>query len=133
MLQQALESVKTFRGLMNEGNISEHNRRITDDFFAVFSMGDDSSFETFNAEQYREGNLEAGKAYEGRSPFWEYKNLGSGVRSDNEIIISSQIDFYLNKRLIKMAFCTEIYRKEEGVWKLVRQYMEKYDPDRGTE
>ncbi|HEX7064354.1 MAG TPA: hypothetical protein VF199_04740 [Bacillales bacterium] len=128
MLKEALTGVRSFRRLMNEGKIAEHNKRVTDDFFAVFSMGDDSSFETLNAEQYRDGSLEAAGAYEEKNPCWDYRDLGSGIRSDNEIIVSSQIDFYLNKRLIKKAFCTEIYRKEEEVWKLARQYMEKYSP-----
>ncbi|HET7578410.1 MAG TPA: hypothetical protein VFK33_03940, partial [Bacillales bacterium] len=65
----------------------------------------------------------------GKNPCWDYRDLGSGMRSDNEIIVSSHIDFSLNKRLMMSAFCTEIYRREEGVWKIVRQYMEKYRPD----
>jgi hypothetical protein len=128
-LNQALAAVKSFRELMNDGDVVEHNRRITDDFFAVFSMGDDSSFETLNAEQYRTGSLEAAKIYEGKNPRWQYTDFGSGLRSDKEIIVSSQIDFSLNKRLIMKAFCTEIYRNRDEVWCLARQYMEKYHPE----
>ncbi|HET7579583.1 MAG TPA: DUF4440 domain-containing protein, partial [Bacillales bacterium] len=96
MLKEALEGVKSFRRLMHEGTAAEQNELIADDFFAVFSSGRDASYEAYNAEQYREGNREALKQYEGKNPCWDYRDLGSGMRSDNEIIVSSHIDFSLN-------------------------------------
>lgn len=122
-----LKHVNHFHQLQNEGRASEMNKLVSDDFFAVFSLGNDSSCDTYDAEQYRSGNLQAEKLYEGKEPHWDYRILGSGMRSDKEIVVSAHIDFYLKDELIKKAFCTEVYRMEEATWKLLRQYMEKYN------
>ncbi|WP_404451766.1 nuclear transport factor 2 family protein [Virgibacillus necropolis] len=126
-MESLLKKVEHFHQLQNNGRAAEMNQLVSDDFFASFSLGHDSSFHTYNANEYRSGNLQAEKIYEGKRPRWEYCILGSGIRSDNEFVVSAHIDFYLDHELIKRAFCTEVYRKEQEKWKLLRQYMEKYD------
>jgi hypothetical protein len=122
-----LEHVTCFHQLQNEGKTSEMNKLVSDDFYGVFSLTNDGSYETYDAEEYRAGNLQAEAFYENQNSYWEYTIVGTGVRSKQEVIVSAHIDFYLNDQLKKKAFCTEVFRMEEGRWKLLRQYMEKYD------
>jgi hypothetical protein len=129
MLEKAMEGIKYYRKQMNDCNFTEVNRLVADDFFAVFSLGKERSFEIYHAEDYRNGNLEVAKLYEGKQPIWDYKDLEIGKLSDDEVIVSSKIDFYLEGVLKMHALCTEIYRYEAPDWKHVRQYMEKYQPN----
>jgi hypothetical protein len=122
-------AVAEYRDLMNQGHIAATNALLTDDFFAVFSLGKPGEFETYHADQYRRGNLEVEKYYEGKNPHWEYTDLSWGMRDETEFVISSAIDFTLNGELIMKALVMEIYRADGGSWKLARQYMEKYRPD----
>jgi hypothetical protein len=133
IVADVLKAVTEFRGLMNEGRVDETNALVTDDFFAVFSLGKPGEFETYDAGEYRRGNLEANQYYAGKNPYWEYSDLSWGMRDDTEFIISSKIDFTLNGGLIMKALVTEVYRFEDGQWKLARQYMEKYHPENPSE
>lgn len=56
------------RKMMNEGRIIELNALITDDFFAVFSLGKVGEYETYDANAYRQGNIEAHEYYYGKNP-----------------------------------------------------------------
>lgn len=129
ILEETLSSVRKCRELMNEGKVEEINRRITDDFIAVFSSTEPQGFNTFNAEQYREGNIQALQSYEGKKPHWKFEDLEAKVRSDHEIVVSSKVTFSLNEQPYMHALCMEIYRYENNEWKLARQYMEKYKQD----
>lgn len=129
LVLEAKNAVTEFRALMNDGRVDETNALVTDDFFAVFSLGKPGEFETYDACEYRRGNLQASQYYAGKSPYWAYTDLSWGMRDDTEFIISSKIDFTLNGGLIMKALVTEVYRLEGGQWKLARQYMEKYKPE----
>lgn len=121
-------SVVKIRELMNEGRITELNNLISDDFFAVFSLGKPGAFETYDAEAYRRGNIQAHEYYFGKHPRWDYTDFSSGMRNNDEFIISSAIDFSLDGQLKMKALVTEVYQLAQNQWKLLRQYMEKYSP-----
>ncbi|HET6872170.1 MAG TPA: hypothetical protein VFH42_04195, partial [Sporolactobacillaceae bacterium] len=122
MIKNALEGIQYFREQMNLCRFSEVNRLVADDFFAVFSLGKERSIEIYRAEEYKLGNLEVAKLYEGRNPYWDYKDIENGMRFEDEVIVSSKIDFYLEGSLLMHALCTEIYRYDDPDWKLARQY-----------
>jgi hypothetical protein len=125
---QPLMIAKNNRDMMNDGRISERNSLVSDDFFAVFSFGNEGEVETYHAEQYRQGNVEAHEFYLGKNPHWHYADLHWGMRSDNEFVVSSTIDFTLNSELVMKALVMEVYRFEDGYWRLLRQFMEKFRP-----
>ena len=127
MSENLLENIKQYHQLMNEEKGKEANDLVSDDFFAVFCLGDDQSYETYQAEAYRAGNLEALEYYKGKRPRWDYHYLSTAQRSEYEVIVSSEIDFYLDSVFKMKALCMEIYRNEQGTWKLLRQYMEKFN------
>lgn len=129
----AKNAVTDFRDLMNQGRIDETNALVTNDFFAVFSLGKAGEFETYDAIQYRHGNMEANQYYTGKNPHWRYTDLSWGMRDEAEFIISSTIDFTLGGDLIMKALVTEVYRLDGERWMLARQYMEKYSPEDPTE
>ncbi|MFC4618232.1 hypothetical protein ACFO4N_05755 [Camelliibacillus cellulosilyticus] len=128
MALTAIEGIRYYREQMNKENVADINRLVADDFFAVFSLGKNRNIETYDAEHYRSGNLEVFKLYEGKNPVWDYTDFQLGQRFDDEVIVSSQIDFFLDGHLLMKALCTEVYREESGEWKLARQYMEKFKP-----
>lgn len=118
---------KQFRDLMNEQRVAEVNHLVSDDFFAVFVLGDESEVETYHAEQYRRGNEQAFAHYDGKKPHWHYTDLKCGRRSDTEFVITSFIDFTLADEPVMRALVMEVYRYEaDGQWRLLRQYMEKF-------
>lgn len=125
-------AIAQIRNMMTEGRIEELNTRVTDDFFAVFALGQPGHFETYDALQYRQGNIAAHEYYHGQNPRWEYTDFSSGVRGEIEYIVSSAIDFTLNGQLQMKALVTEVYRLVDGQWNLARQYMEKYQPQGAT-
>lgn len=61
MMGQPAEIAKQIRDLMNEGRITELNRLVSDEFYAVFAIGKPGEFETYDADQYHQGNIEAHK------------------------------------------------------------------------
>ncbi len=126
--KDALRRVMERREMLNNGQVHENNALVADDFFAVFALGNPGEFETYNAEQYRAGNLQAVELYRGKSPHWGYTDHNWGYRSDTEFVISSSIDFSLNGELFMRAMVMEVYRRRDSEWLLVRQYMEKYKP-----
>jgi len=131
-LTEALKSVSFIRELMNQENAAEANRRITEDFFAVFSSAGQNGFDTFYAGQYREGCIQALQSYEGKNPHWHYEDLEAKMRSDDELLVTSKVIFSLNRTPFMHALCMEIYRREQDEWKLARQYMEKYKEDKDS-
>jgi hypothetical protein len=125
---QAMTSVIEIREMMNQGRITELNSLVSGDFFSVFSLGKIGEYETYDAESYRQGNIDANEYYSGKNPRLDYTDFSSGMRGETEFIISSAIDFSLNGELKMKALVTEVYRLEQDRWKLARQYMEKYIP-----
>lgn len=123
-----MPTVIEIREMMNQGRITELNALVSDDFFAVFSLGKPGEYETYDAKVYRQGNIDANEYYSGKNPRWDYTDFSSGMRDDTEFVISSAIDFSVNSELQMKALVTEVYRLEQEQWKLVRQYMEKYLP-----
>lgn len=123
-----MPSVIEIREMMNQGRIAELNALVSDDFFAIFALGKAGEHETYDAETYRQGNIDADEYYSGKNPRWDYVDFSSGLRDDTEFVISSAIDFSLNGELRMKALVTEVYRLEQSQWKLTRQYMEKYLP-----
>jgi hypothetical protein len=123
-----MEFVVEIREMMNEGRITELNALVSDDFFAVFSLGKPGAYEIYDAKVYRQGNIDANQYYSGKNPRWDYTDFSFGMRDDTEFVISSAIDFSLNGELVKNALVTEVYRFEQNQWKLARQYVEKYQP-----
>ncbi len=128
-------AIEAQRRRMNEGAVEDVNRRISDRYFGVFCLASAGSYETYNAQQIREGNLASDRYYRQelkKTPIWNYTDLEIGMRGDNECVIASRIDFTLDGDLIMHALVTEVYAFENGDWMLARQYMEKYRPIVGS-
>lgn len=125
----ALQAVQQYRELVNQGRVAEVNALVTDDFFAVFSLGNPGEeYETYTADQYRSGNEEAKAYYQGKYPRWHYTDLASAMRGESEFVITAKIEFTLNGDPVMNALVMEVYRLDGGAWKLARQYMEKHRP-----
>lgn len=120
------------RQLMNEGRVNESNQQVSDRYFGVFCLAKSGTYETYHAQEIREGNVTADRYYrkeQQKTPYWHYTDLEIGMRGDDECVVSSRIDFTLDGELIMHALVTEVYALEYGQWMLLRQYMEKYRPD----
>jgi hypothetical protein len=126
MINEGLKAVKEYRTVLNTGNAEEINKWISDEFIGYFGYYEDRDYEIYRSEQYRLDNIETFKMYEGKNPWWEFRDLTQSLREENELILSSIIDFYLLQQKVASALAVEVFRKENGVWKLFRQHMEKY-------
>lgn len=47
-----------------------------------------------------EDNIETLKSYEGQKPYWKYKDLTHSLRTENELILSAIVDFYLQDKKV---------------------------------
>ncbi|MFT4416437.1 DUF4440 domain-containing protein [Fredinandcohnia humi] len=126
METEALEAVKRYRDVLNKGTVFEVNEWISNDFVGYFGYYNDRDYEVYTGESYKKGNIETLQSYEGKNPYWEYKDVTYNLRSENEIILSSIVTFYLSGKQAATALAMEIFKKEESGWKLYRQHMERY-------
>ncbi|MEH7225395.1 DUF4440 domain-containing protein [Bacillus sp. JJ1566] len=126
MFQEALNAVYDYRKDLNEGNIEKINAWISDDFIGYFGYYTDKEFEIYRVDSYKLSNIETIKSYEGKSPYWKYTDLTHNLRSPDELILSSIVEFYFQEEKVATALAMEVFKKESGVWKLFRQHMERY-------
>lgn len=127
MEQEALLAVKSYRKDLNGGEIEKINSWISDSFIGYFGYYNDKDYEIYRGEDYRMDNVETLKNYEGKQPYWKYIDLTYNLRGDDELILSSIIEFYLKKQKVATALAMEVFKKEENEWKLYRQHMESYE------
>ncbi len=121
------EAFRAHVAAVNSLSLEATNAWISDDYFGVFCVGDAGTYELYRADDIREGSRQALTLYEGREPYWAYEPLSSGARG-SEFIQVSRLDFSLGGDVVMSALVTEVFRLEDGGWKLVRQYMEKFRP-----
>jgi hypothetical protein len=126
MEDEALKAVGEYRSVLNNGDVNEVNTWISDDFIGYFGYYNDRDYELYSGDSYKSSNIDTFNSFKGKSPYWEYNNLTHNLRSENEIILSSIINFYLSGDKVASALAMEIYKKEPGGWKLYRQHMERY-------
>jgi hypothetical protein len=126
MINEGLNEVNEYRRLLNLGEVHEINKWISDDFIGYFGYYEDRDYEICRGEQYRLDNIETFKMFEGKNPFWDYNDLTHSMREENELILSSIVDFYLLGQKVASALAVEVFRKVLSGWKLFRQHMEKY-------
>lgn len=127
MGNEALKAVFDYRKVLNSGDVQKINEWISDDFVGYFGYYSDRDYEIYRGEAYRLDNLETFKGYEGKEPYWHYNDLTSNLRSSNELILSSIVDFYLQKEKVASALTVEVFKREANGWKLFRQHMERYE------
>lgn len=126
MLNEALKAVEEYRKVLNSNDVNEVNTWISNEFVGYFGYYNDRDYEVYDGDSYKSSNIETFESYIGQNPQWQYTDLTSNLRSENEIIFSSIIDFYLSGKKLASALAIEIFKKEQGVWKLYRQHMERY-------
>lgn len=126
MLQEALNAIEQYRNVLNTGTVFEVNEWISDNFIGYFGYYHDRDYEIYRGESYKLDNIETFKAYEGKNPLWSYSDLTHSLRSPDEVILSSIVDFYLSNTKVASAMAIEVFKKESGGWKLYRQHMERY-------
>ncbi|CAG9621532.1 DUF4440 domain-containing protein [Sutcliffiella rhizosphaerae] len=126
MEKEAIKAVEEYRSILNEGEVEEVNKWISDDFIGYFGYYNYRDYEVYNGESYKESNIETLNSYKGKNPYWEYQDLTRNLRSENEMILSSIIDFYISGEKVATALAMEIFKKERDGWKLYRQHMERY-------
>jgi hypothetical protein len=126
VLNEALKAVEEYRKVLNSNDVNEVNKWISNEFVGYFGYYNDRDYEVYNVDSYKRSNIETFASYKGQNPQWQYTDLTSNLRSENEIIFSSMIDFYLSGKKLASALAIEIFKKEQGVWKLYRQHMERY-------
>ncbi|WP_251041117.1 DUF4440 domain-containing protein [Bacillus sp. ISL-45] len=102
------------------------NKWISSEFIGYFGYYNDRDYEVYNGDSYKRSNIETFESYKGQNPQWQYTDLTRNFRSENEIIYSTIIDFYLSGEKVARALAIEIFKKEQEGWKLYRQHMERY-------
>ncbi|MCM3575356.1 DUF4440 domain-containing protein [Mesobacillus subterraneus] len=126
MLNEALKAVEEYRNVLNSNDVNEVNKWISKDFIGYFGYYNDRDYEVYTGASYKLSNVETFESYQGKNPQWQYTDLTSNLRSENEIILSSIIDFYFSGKKVASALAIEIFKKEQEGWKLYRQHMERY-------
>ncbi|RTR35162.1 DUF4440 domain-containing protein [Robertmurraya yapensis] len=126
MLEEALLAVEKYRDVLNSGNAHEVNKWISDDFIGYFGYYADRDYEIYRGEAYKFGNVETIGAYKDKNAKWVYQDLTRNMRTENELILSAIVDFYFSDQKVASALAMEVFKCEEGSWKLFRQHMERY-------
>ncbi|AXY10033.1 DUF4440 domain-containing protein [Bacillus anthracis] len=126
MMNEALYAIEEYRNELNTGNIEKINNWVSDDFIGYFGYYNDRDYEVYRGETYKEDNIETLKSYEGQNPYWNYKDLTHSLRKENELVLSSIVDFYLHDKKVASVLAMEVFKKEIDGWKLYRQHMERY-------
>jgi len=126
MLNKAIKAVEEYRYDLNNSDVNKVNQWVSDDFIGYFGYYNDRDYEVYNGDSYKRSNVETINSFKGKNPKWEYNDLTHSLRSENEIILSSIINFYLSGEKVASSLTIEIFKKEEGEWKLYRQHMERY-------
>lgn len=126
MENEAIRAVEEYRKDLNAGNIEKINSWVSDDFIGYFGYYSDKDYEVYRGDTYKEDNIEILKSYEGQKPYWEYKDLTHSLRTENELILSAIVDFYLQDKKVASVLAMEVFKKEMDGWKLYRQHMERY-------
>ncbi|MEC0240956.1 DUF4440 domain-containing protein [Paenibacillus dokdonensis] len=126
MFDDAIAAIEEYRRVINAGTVEEVNAWISDDFIGYFGYYQDRDYEVYRSEHYKTDNIETLAMYEGKQPHWEYVDLTRNMRSDNELIVSAIVNFSLQGTKAASVLAMEVFRKEQGAWKLYRQHMEKY-------
>ncbi|MFJ8067153.1 DUF4440 domain-containing protein [Psychrobacillus sp. NPDC096426] len=126
MVSKAIKAVEEYRSVLNNRDVNEVNKWISNDFIGYFGYYNDRDYEVYNGDSYKKSNVETFNSYKGKNPQWEYNDLTHNLRSENEIIFSSIINFYLSGEKVASALALEIFKKERDGWKLYRQHMERY-------
>ncbi len=126
MLNKAIKAIEEYRYDLNNSNVNKVNQWVSDDFIGYFGYYNDRDYEVYNGDSYKRSNVETINSFKGKNPKWEYNDLTHSLRSENEIILSSIINFYLSGEKVASSLTIEIFKKEEGEWKLYRQHMERY-------
>jgi hypothetical protein len=124
MLNAALEAVNEYRRVINNEDVYEVNKWISDDFLGYFGYYQDRPYEVYTGESYRKDNIETLNSFIGKKPFWEYEDLHHYLRAKDELILSSIVHFYLSGKKVASSLAMEVFNKEAGGWKLYRQHME---------
>lgn len=127
MKDEASIAVIEYRKDLNEGDVEKINEWISNDFIGYFGYYPDKDYEIYRGESYRLDNIETFKEYRGKKPYWHYIDLTSNLRSPNELIVSSIVDFYLSEDKVASVLSLEVFKKESDQWKLYRQHMERYE------
>lgn len=126
MLNKAIKAIEEYRYDLNNSDVNKVNQWVSDDFIGYFGYYNDRDYEVYNGDSYKRSNVETINSFKGKNPKWEYNDLTHSLRSENEIILSSIINFYLSGEKVASSLTIEIFKKEEGEWKLYRQHMERY-------
>ena len=126
MVSEAIKAVEECRSVLNNIDVNEVNKWISNDFIGYFGYYNDRDYEVYNGDSYKKSNVETFNSYKGKNPQWEYNDLTHNLRSENEIVFSSIINFYLSGEKVASALALEIFKKERDGWKLYRQHMERY-------
>ena len=76
-------------------------------------------------EEEKEGWKQAYQQYEGRSPKWHFEDVLIDINNQDEAVAVFWVRFEVDGEMIgvKLLF-TETFRKEQGEWKKVREYVE---------
>ncbi|TPV47148.1 DUF4440 domain-containing protein [Bacillus dicomae] len=126
MMNEALYAIEEYRKELNAGNIEKINNWVSDNFIGYFGYYSDRDYEVYRGDTYKEDNIETLKSYEGQNPYWKYKDLTHSLRKENELVLSSIVDFYLHDKKVASVLAMEVFKKEIDGWKLYRQHMERY-------
>ncbi|WP_232423533.1 MULTISPECIES: DUF4440 domain-containing protein [Bacillus] len=126
MKEEALLAVQEYRNDLNTCDVIKINAWVSDEFLGYFGYYSDVDFIVYTGEEYREDNIETFSNYVNQEAYWEYYDFTSSLRSQNELINSSKVDFYLKGKKVASVLAMEVFKKEQDGWKLYRQHMERY-------
>ncbi|MEO4054750.1 DUF4440 domain-containing protein [Solibacillus sp. CAU 1738] len=126
MKNEALLAVKNYRDDLNKCDVEKINAWVSDDFLGYFGYYSDVDYIVYTGKEYRKDNIDTINGYQNQEAYWEYYDFTSNLRTPNELINSSKVDFYLKGQKVASVLAMEVFRKEQDGWKLYRQHMEKY-------
>lgn len=106
------------------GDYSKLNSLISEDFQGWLYMPWTGKVEHYDAEKIRDGNKHAANYYEGKDINFTYTGLSVVPQSEVQAAVSYEVLFQHEKQLVR-ALVLEVWRKEDGEWRIIRWYEEK--------
>jgi hypothetical protein len=128
MTQDLLEDFKSFltryRESWNSCDVEEIIKHSSNELNVRWA-DKDSCVSDWGYNEAKVGWKQAYTSYEGRNPKWNFEDIVTEISSNQEGIAVFWVRFEIDGSLldIKMLF-NETFRKENGEWKKIREYVE---------
>ncbi|QHE51415.1 nuclear transport factor 2 family protein [Pontibacillus sp. HMF3514] len=124
MLQDFKGFLSEYRDSWNSLDAERMAAHNSKGFKAIWANPDSITSE-WGYDEAKEGWIQAYQQYQGRSPIWHFEDVLININNHEEGVVVCWVSFELDGKMtdVKLLF-TQTFKKENGEWKKIREYVE---------